>query len=568
MESILLPLSKLGQNLALALSLTFLYSLLQNLLQKYGPLTHSIFTGLLFGPAAILASFAPADLSGLLGLSGVPLSGPIQIDSSPILLALSGPFGGLPALFLATTMALTHWFLSAGHPGDLFSLLGAGILGGGFTMYLAPGSSNSAETWNRFQIKQKGRQTVFLLLGFFLAFSELLWTLTRTDLSETILALSYLAPFLFLSYPPATLLMANLINYENLRGITENRLLEEKERLTVTLRSIGDAVISTDRNGKIVLMNEEAEVLTGYFQEETDNKHIMDIFRVVNNQTGQTEDFPLDMALAEDLVAGASGQSALVSRDGEIRNISYILSSIREEGEDRPIGVVLVFRDITPQIQAEKKLMSNILEKEVLLKEIHHRVKNNLQVIDALLDYQSDYTVDPGARSILLQSRNRVKSMALIHEQLYQSRDLGKVDFAHYIENLLYNLKNSYGHVAERIELNGAVEDVSLGVYSAIPCGLIINELASNSLKYAFPDSRVGRIDIAMRQDGEIITLEVSDDGVGIPAEVDIYNTRSLGLQLVHMLTRQLKGSLEHKKSAGGQGACFVINFNPVLIKK
>ena len=199
----------------------------------------------------------------------------------------------------------------------------------------------------------------------------------------------------------------------------------------------------------------------------------------------------------------------------------------------------------------EAQIKASLQEKEVLLKEIHHRVKNNLQIISSLLDLQVDTISDPRAIALLRDSQNRVNSMGLIHERLYQSEDLARIDFAEYIQDLVNNLFYSYSTDASTTKLTIHVADVALDVDRGIPCGLLINELVSNSLKHAFPDDRRGEIRIDLRQEEDKFILVVRDDGVGIPQGIDLQNSPSLGLKLVSTLVRQLRGTVTLDRERG-----------------
>ena len=189
------------------------------------------------------------------------------------------------------------------------------------------------------------------------------------------------------------------------------------------------------------------------------------------------------------------------------------------------------------------------------------RVKNNLQVISSLLDLQSEHILDDRSVEMLHDSRNRVRSMALIHESLYHSGDLSQIDFAEYIQDLATNLFSSYHVQAEPVTLKTHVDGVALSVDTAIPCGLIINELISNALKYAFPAGQRGEIsiDLHMTEDNECI-LVVGDNGVGFPDNVDFRKTSSLGLRLVNTLVKQLRGTIDLAPESGTQ---FKIVFKP-----
>ena len=196
-------------------------------------------------------------------------------------------------------------------------------------------------------------------------------------------------------------------------------------------------------------------------------------------------------------------------------------------------------------LAADQQLRQSLTEKESLLKEIHHRVKNNLQIVSSLLYLQEDYMQDPKGVEILRESQNRVKSMALIHEQLYGTADLANIDFGRYIQGLATNLFDAYGIDPTRIRLNVRADDIALGIDMAVPCGLIINELVSNALKYAFLPQDTGTIDILIQTlEAGRIKIEVADNGVGLAEPPANAEKKSLGLRLVDTLTTQLDGTL------------------------
>ncbi|MBI4843870.1 MAG: PAS domain-containing protein [Nitrospirae bacterium] len=218
--------------------------------------------------------------------------------------------------------------------------------------------------------------------------------------------------------------------------------------------------------------------------------------------------------------------------------------------------------DITERKKYEEKILASLKEKEILLSEIHHRVKNNMQIICSLLRLQSMRTQNPKDIEMLNDSQNRIKSMALIHEKLYSSKDLSHINFEDYIRDLASNILRSFGDSMSRIAITTEVKDVWLEIDTAIPCGLIINELISNSLKHAFPEGRKGEIRISLRRtDGEV-ELKVSDNGAGIPEGFDFRNTGSLGLNLIRTLSEnQLQGSINLNREKGTE---FIIKFKEV----
>jgi two-component sensor histidine kinase len=201
--------------------------------------------------------------------------------------------------------------------------------------------------------------------------------------------------------------------------------------------------------------------------------------------------------------------------------------------------------------KAQKQIIKSLEEKDVLLREIHHRVKNNMQIISSLLSLQSSYIENPEMKDILNQSRNRVKSMSMIHEQLYQTDDLAKIDFKSYVNGLIKSLFQIYSLNQKHIEWEVNVEDVKLDIETAIPCGLIINELISNSLKHAFIDRTDGKIYFNMMRYNNMINFNVSDNGIGIPDNFKIENTSTLGLNLVKTLVNQLEGKLTIEQNNG-----------------
>lgn len=247
----------------------------------------------------------------------------------------------------------------------------------------------------------------------------------------------------------------------------------------------------------------------------------------------------------------------IVRPDGEVRWVRDRAFPIANESGEvyRVAGVV---DDVTERKQALEQITTSLHEKEVLLKEIHHRVKNNMQVITSLLNLQSKNIKDKQALSVFQDSQNRVKSMALIHETLYQSKDLSRINFAEYLQKLVAHVSRSYRIRPDAVKINIDVDDVSLPIDTAVPCGLIINELASNSLKYAFPGDMRGEINITFERADAQYVLRVSDTGVGLPSDFDPEMGKSLGMKLVHMLTGQLCGELE---CHNGVGTTFEIRF-------
>jgi len=221
-------------------------------------------------------------------------------------------------------------------------------------------------------------------------------------------------------------------------------------------------------------------------------------------------------------------------------------------------AILSIGRDITEAKKSEERLKASLEEKELLLREVHHRVKNNLQIISSLLKLQSRYVGEKSIQNVLDDIENRLQSMALIHEKLYQSKDLSRIDLKSYLDSLVSHLFQVVGTDSTRITLKKSVQQIELGVEIALPCGLILNELVSNCLKHAFPGGGQGEIQISVKSVEGKIELMVADNGIGTPISTDISNVKTLGLRLVHALVNQLHGELTIDNA---KGTCFKIVF-------
>ncbi len=229
-----------------------------------------------------------------------------------------------------------------------------------------------------------------------------------------------------------------------------------------------------------------------------------------------------------------------------------------KDNDNNVIEISGIGFDITENKKNEERITQSLKEKEVLLKEVHHRVKNNMQVISSILNLQSSYVKDAYALNLLKECQNRIKSMAFIHESLYQTKNFESVNFSEYVTTLSKNLVHTYSINSKKIKLILTLDKLFLNLDSSIPCGLIINEIISNSLKYAFPDNRDGIIFVTLKVNNNNVRIEAGDNGIGIPNHIDIKHTETLGLQLVDTLVEQINGTLvlERKK-----GTKFIIEF-------
>jgi PAS domain S-box-containing protein len=245
-----------------------------------------------------------------------------------------------------------------------------------------------------------------------------------------------------------------------------------------------------------------------------------------------------------------------IRKDGVIIWAEMISSRIEYQGRPAVQGAVI---DITDRRQAEEQIKASLKEKEVMLREIHHRVKNNMQIILSLLRIQSRLVTDQKTREMFKQSQNRIRSMALIHEALYKSDDLANIDFSVYISRMATHLLSLYREEIGQVRIDQETQGILLNINKAIPCGLIISELISNALKHAFPDRKDGAVLIKMKRDKRgKYTLAVKDTGVGFPEKLDFQDAKTLGLQLVTDLVSQLHGKIELQRKEGTE---FTIKF-------
>lgn len=251
-------------------------------------------------------------------------------------------------------------------------------------------------------------------------------------------------------------------------------------------------------------------------------------------------------------------EGVLYGVDGKKRWMETFLNPIYLEDDDVKEISCLSY-EVTDKKEIEEQMLESIREKEILLQEVHHRVKNNLQVISSILNLQSAYVKDQNSLDILRESQNRIKSMSFIHESLYQTRDFSQIEFSAYILSLTNNLIHSYSIQAGKISLETDFVKVFLSLDQAIPCGLIINELVSNALKYAYPHDSNGIIKLVIKEKDNRVEIRVADRGVGLPKELDVENSESLGLQLVYTLIDQLDATITIDT---GKGTEYLITFD------
>ena len=315
--------------------------------------------------------------------------------------------------------------------------------------------------------------------------------------------------------------------------------LEKSERLYRQLiESMNEGLGILDERGNITYANDAFCKMLGFTPDELVGMGSADLFDDENKKI-----------LKQQLSVRSTGENtpyeiAYRAKNGDIVPTIMSPRAIMDE-QGQHFGSFAVITDITERKRAEQEIRTSLREKEILLKEIHHRVKNNLQIIVGLLHLQQIQYEDEKTKRALQESKHRVQAMALLHEKLYQSEKLSRIEMGDYLEELKTHLVASYGTQTSQVAFTVSADKIHLEIDQAIPLGLILTELLSNSLKYAFPNERKGSIEVNMTAEGNEIKMNIGDDGVGVPSGTDIAMAKTLGLKLVRNLVNQLEGDLE-----------------------
>jgi PAS domain S-box-containing protein len=324
------------------------------------------------------------------------------------------------------------------------------------------------------------------------------------------------------------------------------------EWLQATLANLREAVVITDTAGGVTFMNAAAQAITGWEPAAAQGRAVEDVVRLAAGRDTQPPSRgAVAVAWQTDQSVDLAGHYLWRAHDGTVLPIGGRATALRD-GAGNLIGVVWVFHDATAERQLAAQLQAVLREQEILLREVHHRIKNNFQTIISFLDLQAEVIEDPRALAALEDSQQRLQAMALVHQSLYQSRDLARLDGAAYLRGLVTALCQAYAAEERRLTVTITADAVGLRVETAMPCGLILTELLTNALKHAFPAGGPGAIEVTLRAVpvGSCV-LCVRDDGVGFPAGLDVYQVASYGLQLVRLLTEQLGGIIEMTRDHG-----------------
>ncbi|MBI5680538.1 MAG: PAS domain S-box protein [Methanobacterium sp.] len=331
------------------------------------------------------------------------------------------------------------------------------------------------------------------------------------------------------------------------RKEAEKVIIASENRYRTLFEISPEYIVLLSAEGMVLDINNTVQELTGFKKDEIIGMPFMEL------DTTYKDDVSFYNQLIVDLMSGKEVdpfETKMIDKEGKTHILKVYAKKFKLEDHE---GILTVADDITTIKEVENELKLSLKEKEMLLKEIHHRVKNNLMVISSLLNLQSQYIKDKEALGIFKESQSRAKSMALIHERLYRSTDLKRIDFGEYIRTLTTDLFRTYVPDASLIKLIMDVENIMLDINTSVPLGLIVNELVSNSMKHAFPDKMKGEIEVDFKLQGDNFMLSVADNGVGFPENIDFKNTDSLGLQLVNSLVSQIDGEINLDKENGSK---------------
>ena len=347
-----------------------------------------------------------------------------------------------------------------------------------------------------------------------------------------------------------------MLNKEDINGLSDceeikkSLLMAEKEWKR-TFDALPDLITILDSEHQVVKVNQAMADSLGVSPEDAVGKRC---YEVVHGSNSPITHCPHSMLLAD----GTEHTSEV--QEDNLGGYFLVTATPIKDNEGNIVGSVHVARNITQRVIMENKLRKTLEEKDMLMKEIHHRVKNNLMVMSSLLNLQSSYIKDDVTRDIFNDSQSRAKSMALIHERLYRSGDFKSIAMKEYVEQLSNDLFHIYMAKNSRIDLILDVQNITLDVDTAIPLGLILNELLTNSMKYAFPNNEKGVIKVNLKKTkDEEFLLEVKDNGIGMSSDFDVESVDSLGMKLIMILTQQINGHLEFDFSNGTR---FSINFH------
>jgi len=328
----------------------------------------------------------------------------------------------------------------------------------------------------------------------------------------------------------------------------QKRLEESETKYRSLTENINDIIYAVNQEGVITYISPQVKRL-GFSPEEFIGKSLSEIARNILEE--DRERMLSDFAKVLQNGQERPTEYRFVSRDGSVHWLEDF-GRVQYDQNGRPTGIISVLRDITKEKEAYEKLQQSLREKEVLLREIHHRVKNNMQIMASLLRLQARQAEDEKTMELFRESQARIRTMALVHERLYQSQDFSQIDFSDYIQHMALHLMSLYHERSKNVDLEIKSEGVKLDINKAIPCALLLNEIITNALKHAFPEAQPGKLGIVFEKKPEgKYSLQVKDNGIGLPLEINLAKPETLGLQLITDLAFQLGGELKIYRNGG-----------------
>lgn len=330
------------------------------------------------------------------------------------------------------------------------------------------------------------------------------------------------------------------------REIVEKELQKSEKKYREIVENANEGIISMDLEGLITFVNHRFAEMIGYEEKELLGMNILSL--------ADDESFKIVKECSINIKTGKKSQNELklIKKDGKSIHVLNNISSIRDNGEY--IGCLALISDITEIKKSDEIIKQSLKEKDTLLREVHHRVKNNMQIISSMLSLQSNRINDQEVLDIFKESQNRVKSMALVHEKIYKSCDMSKIEVKEYINDIIYHLSSLYVLNPGSINFDVNIENIYFDIDTAIPVALIVNELVTNSLKYAFPvqmDETLFdlknpmKIEIDIKSNSDKYEMMIRDNGIGLGEDFDFDNVSTLGLKIVKVLVEQIKGDIE-----------------------
>ncbi|MBI4813260.1 MAG: PAS domain S-box protein [Methanobacterium sp.] len=344
--------------------------------------------------------------------------------------------------------------------------------------------------------------------------------------------------------------------------MAEKELKKRERLLSLVTDNMLNVLGQIDAEGTFQYISPSIKTILGYDVEEILGENV---FKFIN-LTHPDDQFMVASAFRAANASYSPGgvQHRLRRADGRYMWVESLGNPLFDK-ENQYKGVVFSMTDIDSLKVAEKNFRTSLEEKELLLRELHHRVKNNMQIISSLLSLQTQHIKDERDLKIFESSQNRVKTMSLIHEELYSSQDFSHINLSEYIQNITKELLTSHIEDPGRVKLTVNVEDVRMELETAIPLGLLINEIVANSVNHAFPNEQKGKIIVELERDGNAFILKMSDDGVGIPEDIDFKKAETLGFQLINSLVNQLDGQIEMHTN---NGTSYIVKFKELDYKK